>query len=132
MSNFFAELEQKLLNPLFQAAGIDAQQCQVLLSSWEKIIIAEATMKAIKAMPQADSQALIEQIKTLATNEEKIVAFNEGVAKSDAATQAVEKYFQEELPETLTRLANCFTDNATPEQKARLKELLLHQNPQTG
>lgn len=130
MPNPFADLEQKLLNPLFQAADIQPQHAQTLLETWEKIIIAEATMKAIKAMPQSDSQALIEKIKNLSTNEEKIKVFNEGVSASDAAMQAVDKYFKEELPETLKRLANCFTDNATPEQKAKLKELLQQENPE--
>jgi len=85
----FSDLKQKFLFPLFQAADIFPQDAEILVETWVKIILAEAIMKAVESFPQTEAKSLIEKIKSLPSQEEKINAFNKSISSISVAKEAV-------------------------------------------
>jgi len=130
MNNPFLDLNQKFLDPLLKATGFKKEDQTALRNTWNNIIMAEVLIKAAQALPENEAKNLEEKIKQCPTDQEKTEVLKQAFETSPLVNQAITQYFKTDFSQLLDQLIDSFTQYATPEQKAKLHELLLQQNPQ--
>lgn len=120
----FDTLEKKVINPLIEAAGFSDGDAKVFKRELARVITAEIIIKALKELPEEESQAVSEKVNQQIKVEDKLTIIREAVKNSKKAQEAIGNYLKKDLPHFIEELISRFIGKATSSQRKKLFNLL--------